>query len=318
MRFEPENRTRHSFTRARCPCHASDHGRDAHATGSVARAACQRAAGGIGWRAYLKFLHYTFFAVLGAAAGTWATHRFSAVELAGERAPQVVYLPALEAPTVEVGPSVAEARAEELAKVNAVLAVELAEVREALARTRENLAELRRPMDADVMSSALRAELKSGEVVVTGGYRLPDGTRLYAFVQPFVEQAPDGADMVRISSQFRSLADGVGAAAGLDNLATNAANTLQHGEVWVADEQREILELIDPIPGVSGMSAPSVTVKPGASSVIELGDMRLKVTPLLAADRESLDFEVRLEQPQVVGEPVSDAGADAVPLVAIV
>lgn len=262
-----------------------------------------------GWRSRsvsrpppLKFLHYTFFAVLGASLASWATHRFMSVVSVEERAPRVVYLPAPEAPTVSVGPGAAEseAKAEELAKVNEVLAGELTEVREALARARENLAELRRPMDGDVMSSALRAELKSGEVVVTGGYRLPDGTRIYAFVQPFVEQGEGGADVVRISSQFRLLEDEVGAAVGLDNLATNAANTLQHGEVWVEDEQREILELIDPIPGVSGARFPSVTVRPGTSSVIELGDMRLKVTPLLAADRESLDFEVRLEQPQVV------------------
>ena len=267
------------------------------------RAACKLVAGGIGWRANLKFLNYIFFAVLGASLASWATYRFLAVVPVEERAPQVVYLPAPEMPTVPVGPSVAEA--EELAKAKEALAGELAEVRESLRRTREHLAELRRPMEADVMSSALRAELKSGEVVVTGGYRLAEGMRLYAFVQPFVEKAADGADVVRISSQFRLLEDEVGAAVGLDNLATNAANTLQHGEVWMADEQREILELIDPIPGVSGASFPSLTVRPGTSSVVELGDMRLKVTPLLAADGESLDFEVRLEQPQAVAEAMN-------------
>ncbi len=219
-----------------------------------------------------------------------------------ERPPRVVYLPAPEAPPPTIPPQMAEAEAtaKALAEANATLAAELAEIRETLARTRENLAELRRPMDADVMSSAVRADLKSGEVVVTGGYRLPDGTRLYAFVQPFVEQGEGGADVVRISSQFRLLADDVGAAVGLDNLATNAENTLQHGEVWVAEEQREILELIDPILGVMGMTAPDVAMKPGASSVIEVQDIRLKVTPQLGADRESLDFEVRLEQPRPV------------------
>jgi hypothetical protein len=246
-------------------------------------------------------LYPIFFAVAGAAAGVWATQWFLAGERDEARAAQVVYLPAPAAPVVDRTGT--ETEVAELTKAKEALVGELAEVREALARTRENLAELRRPMDADVMSSALRAELKSGEVVVTGGYRLPDGTRLYAFVQPFVERAADGADVVRISSQFRFLEDEVGAAAGLDNLATNAANTLQHGEVWVAEEQREILELIDPIAGVSGMSAPNVTVRPGASSVIELGEMRLKVTPSLAADGESLDFEVRLEQPQAVAAP---------------
>lgn len=259
----------------------------------------------------MKFLHYTFSAVLGAALASWATHRFLALVSEEERAPRVVYLPAPEVLAVGGdGPGVAEAWVAELAAAKEALTGELAEVREALARTRENLAELRRPMDADVMSSAVRAELKSGEVVVTGGYRLPDGKRLYAFVQPFVEQATDGAEVVRISSQFRLLADDVGAAVGLDNLATNAANTLQHGEVWMAEEQREILGLIDPIPGVTGMSAPGVTVRSGTSSVIELGEMRLKVTPMLAADGESLDFEVRLEQPQAVGTPEPEAVVD--------
>ena|GEM_PF-3057763 len=200
------------------------------------------------------------------------------------------------------GPTAADL--ERAARENADLAAQLAEAREQLARhrtdlaeTRASLEELRRPMTADILSSALRAELKSGEAVVTGGYPLADGTRLYAFVRPVVEEQ-DGETTIRIDSLFRMLDDPAGAAVGLDNLATNAANTLQHGEVWIADELADVLDTLDMIPGTHGLSLPDVNVRPGQNAVIELGELRLKVTPDLAADGETLDFEVRLEQPR--------------------
>src|SRR5690606_24325189 len=100
------------------------------------------------------------------------------------------------------GPTAADL--ERAARENADLAAQLAEAREQLARhrtdlaeTRASLEELRRPMTADILSSALRAELKSGEAVVTGGYPLADGTRLYAFVRPVVEEQ-DGETTIRI------------------------------------------------------------------------------------------------------------------------
>ncbi len=184
----------------------------------------------------------------------------------------------------------------------------LAELDGELTRTRESLEELRRPMTGDLMSSALRAELKSGEVVVTGGYPLADGTRLYAFVRPMLEEV-DGATVVRIASTFRTLDDAAGSGVGLDNLATNAANTLQHGEVWVADEQREVFAALDA--GMTGglVSGPDITMRPGESAWIEVGNMRLKVTPALAAEPGSLDFEVRLEQPQPAIKEPQEAAA---------
>ena len=259
----------------------------------------------------MKFLNYTLTGVLGAALASFATYRLLD---GGVRAPAAVVEPstlrepveALVAPAAD-GPTLTEL--EELRRRNAELSAQLAEERArvaqngvVLARTREDLDELRRPMSADVMSSALRADMKSGEVVVTGGYKLPDGTRLYAFVQPTVEQV-DGADVVNIASTFRVLSDETGKAVGLDNLATNAANTLQHGEVWVAEEQEAVLGALENAPGMRGLSYPSVKVPTGVSSVIDVGgELKLKVTPKLAPDRERMDFEVRLEQNQVPPE----------------
>ena len=252
----------------------------------------------------MKALYYLLAFVSGAAVASWGTRHWLA--LAGQLGATSVVTIRGPAPAA---PSLAEANtAEEAQAENRALTVELAAAREkltqaeaALAATRENLAVLRRPMETDLISSTLRANLKSGEVVVTGGYRLPDGTRAYAFVQPVVGQT-EGRDVVTISGELRTMDEATGAAVGLDNLATNADNTMQHGEVWVEDERRVIYEALDHVSAPAAVSLPQMTVAPGRTSTIAVGEMSLTVTPTLGADRESLDFEVRLEQAKLAAQ----------------
>lgn len=205
------------------------------------------------------------------------------------------------------------AEVERLKRQKEALEAELAALRARLARSelettvaRENLAELRRPLTQDVMSSTLSAELSSGEVVVTGGFRLPDGTRMFAFVQPTLEKV-EGADVVRITSALRIVGDEIGGAVGLDSLATNADNTLQHGEVWLAEEKRDVFRALDADPEATAVLMPDVTVLPGVGSVIQVGDLRLKVTPTLGSEPDRLEFEVRVEQPRMVTPPGAPA-----------
>ena len=244
----------------------------------------------------MKFLNYTLVGVVGAAIATLVNSRISYFETVEPSASAVVR-----------PRPVAGAAAAELAKITtekAELGAELAEARAklvehdaVLAQTKQSLEELRRPMMTDMMSSALRAELKSGEVVVTGGDRLSNGKRLYAFAQPVIQQV-GGKDMVKIESRFLSVTDEAGKSVGLDSIATNASNTLQHGEVWVADEQTSVLAKLNASADTDLLTSPSITVIPGSSGAIELGDLKLKVTPVISADHVNMDFEVRLEQPQ--------------------
>lgn len=256
----------------------------------------------------MKALTYILVAVLGAAAASWITWQLIAPS-EGETDARIVITRVESVPTqpplAELNPASVERLAREKAESEAeveTLRVRLAKLDGELARTRESLEELRRPLTSDLLSSALRAELKSGEVVVTGGYALADGTRLYAFMQPVLERV-DGEDVVRITSTFRTLDDAVGRKVGLDNLATNAANTLQHGEVWIADEQRQVFEALDADMVGGLVNGPAVTMRPGESTWIEVGTMRLKVTPALTNEPGRLDFEVRLEQPQTAPVP---------------
>ncbi len=210
---------------------------------------------------------------------------------------------------------------EELAKLekeNGELGVQLAEARTqladreaALVKTKEALDELRRPMTEDILSSSLRAEMKSGEAIVTGGYRLPDGKRLYAFATPVLERAEDGTQQVKIGFQMLKLTDEQGESVGLGTLSTNAANTLQHGEVWLADEYAEVLQKLKGTPGKAGTSvSPDLTVRFGTSGVIDTGDFKLKVTPERSDASNGLNVELRLEQPSVTPlPPVSPEGS---------
>jgi hypothetical protein len=191
-----------------------------------------------------------------------------------------------------------------LIEENAELKAQLEEARTSLAehdstlkQATAQLEELRRPMVADILSSTLRAELKSGEVVVTGGYPLSDGRRLYAFAKPTI-QAVDGVNEVLIEGRYFTLTDEVSKSVGLDNLATNAANTLQHGEVWVPGEEEAVLSKLQAAPGADMLICPKLFVQPGRSGTISVGDIQLKVTPSLVENGDSLGLELRLEQPQ--------------------
>ena len=128
--------------------------------------------------------------------------------------------------------------------------------------------------------------------------------------QPVIQQV-DGADVVKIESRFLATTDEVGKSLGLDTIATNAANTLQHGEVWVADEQASVWSKLDAASGSDFVEMRAITVPSSGSGAIQCGTLQLKVSPVVSADHSNMDFEVRLEQPQTPApvETKADAGA---------
>jgi hypothetical protein len=221
----------------------------------------------------------------------------------GIREQRVTRVPMVVSPVV-VGPTFAEMG--RLLDEKSALSTSLAEVRQQLAdrevalqKVSAQLAQLRRPLTADVLSSTLQAELRSGEVVVTGGYRLPDGKRVYAFAQPTVEQTDHG-DRIRVGVRIFKVSDELGRTVGLDTLATNAANTMQHGEVWIADEFTQVAQTLTATGGAEATPAlPELILKTGESGQMDAGDMKIDVTPVVGADHQALEFEVRVEQPQV-------------------
>lgn len=246
---------------------------------------------------------------------------FGAFWFAGRRpAPESV------PPELKPDPGATAARATSAANFDAAAAAELARLRSEVRLLREQLdstrgsleetsatleqatqelARLRRPLEVDMASATLRANLAPGEGVVTGGYRLPDGTRLFAFVE--TDALPDGG--IGLMSRFFSVPDELGRSLGLDTLSTEAANTLQHGEVWVRDELAEVAGKLEQNPAAKILSAGVASITPGKGGAVpiisEEGAPPLSLNVHAVYDeRRNLDFELRVESlPAVAAEP---------------
>lgn len=194
-----------------------------------------------------------------------------------------------------------------LERENAALREKLAAVRErastdgeAAVLDRERLEELRRPMSRDVISSTLRAKLKPGESVVTGGALLPggDGRRLFIFGRP-EQQTKQGKATVTFQGRIVTLSDEAAKSVGLEGLMTNSANTLQHGEVWAPGEEAAVMERLSAHArtkgGVDVLNSPQITTLSGGEGSILVGDsFRTKVLPVIQADG-GIDLEMRVE-----------------------
>lgn len=223
------------------------------------------------------------------------------------QAPQPPGLPRpVATPASTPAPAYDAAAASELARLRAEAAslreqldaaqssLELTNV--ALDETARELERLRRPLEVDMASATLRANLAPGEGVVTGGYRLPDGTRLFAFVE--TDALPDGG--LGVTGRFYSVPDELAQTLGLQTLATEAANTLQHGEVWVRDELTEIASRIEKNPTARLVSSGSSAIPLGRMTAVPLpGD---PVAPTLSFnvsavydEQRNLDLELRME-----------------------
>lgn len=229
--------------------------------------------------------------------------------VAGHRAVKIAHTPA--PPRIEaVAPAGAQAPvspdAAELARLRSEIKrlrdqldstrTSLDETSRALAQTGDELERLRRPLDVDMASSTLRASLAPGEGVVTGGYRLPDGNRLFAFVE--TDALPDGG--VGVASRFFAVPEDIVQTLGLQTLSTEAANTLQHGEVWVRDELIQIADALEKTPGARLLSAGNAAIQPDRPSDVPLpnspGETPLSLNVRATYDKDrNLDLQLRVE-----------------------
>jgi hypothetical protein len=154
-------------------------------------------------------------------------------------------------------------------------------------------------MTMDVISSTLSATVQPGETIVTGGSPMPNGKRLFVFATP-THSSHQGQPTIDVDTRFLALPDSAAALLGLDKLATSAANTLQHGEVWAPGESDASLAKLDQDSGANTLNAPSIRLLPGREGAVNYGEdggemLQLKVLPKLTADGRAFDMEVRLE-----------------------
>ena len=153
---------------------------------------------------------------------------------------------------------------------------ELNELKDELDRTKSELESLSRPLNENgVLSSAVNAVVGEGESLVTGGYQLADGRYELTFITPkgvdSSGQAP-GMDQIIIEARSMVVDDAFVEVSGLDTLATNARNTLQHAEAWSGDDVFDTFKSASEAEGVDMSSSPTVTTRPNEVFTVEMVD----------------------------------------------
>ena len=153
---------------------------------------------------------------------------------------------------------------------------EVSELRSELDRTKTELESLSRPLNEnDVLSAAVNAVVRPGESLVTGGYQLADGRYELTFITPKgVSNSGEspGSDQILIEAKSMVVDDAFVELSGLESLATNARNTLQHAEAWSGDDVFNTFKSASESDGVDMNASPTVVTRPNEVFSVEMVD----------------------------------------------
>jgi hypothetical protein len=157
----------------------------------------------------------------------------------------------------------------------------------------DKLEGLRRPMDALetlVGSAAVKATIKSGETIVTGGYPLDDHTRAFSFSKATLVER-NGKKFVQIENRQLALDQQAVADAKLESLTTNAAHVLQNAEVWDGAEAKNVIARL------SGKTVciSSSDIALGERTTMGAGSEQWEFVATPTPGQNSLDVEMRVE-----------------------
>jgi hypothetical protein len=184
-----------------------------------------------------------------------------------------------------------------LEREKSLLQAELDRTRAELEQTQAELSELKRPMEKDVVSSSLNAELLPGEVLVTGGYQTADGAVHFTFVEPTAPVGANGRDQVTFATRQIALDPKLVEELGINSLETAAGNVLQHGEAWAGEDYRQFIEEVKQHPGTMVLTSPAITTRLEQDATVEVGALKLDLSAT-NGPTGGLNVQLRVEMPR--------------------
>lgn len=163
------------------------------------------------------------------------------------------------------------------------------------------LAEISAPLQGDMASTMFNADVKQGQSVVTGGYQTADGRNQFTILKPRVVTDRNGKQQIEIDSNLVAMSQEDTRQSGLDSLATNARNTLQHAESWEESDVSGTMELIRNSTSSEHLGQPKTVVEPGGKFSIEMtsddrSSYTLSGTAELSPDGSGVVLKARIEQ----------------------
>jgi hypothetical protein len=119
-------------------------------------------------------------------------------------------------------------------------------------------------------STMFNADIKKGQSLVTGGYQTADGRNQFTILKPTVVRDSNGNELIQIDSKLIAVSPDDTVQSGLNSLATNAKNTLQHAESWEESDVSSTMEKIQNSDGSEYLGEPKVVVAPGREFTIQM------------------------------------------------
>ncbi len=150
-------------------------------------------------------------------------------------------------------------------------AEEVKVLRRELETVKAQLEKISRPLGQDVLSSTVNCEIIPGETLLTGGYMTADGNYELTFLTPRSVTLKDGSEGFEVKCIIFSVGSDFVEAHGLEKFATNAKNTLQHGEAWKQDEVIKTFQAASKTDGAGVLSTPTVTGRASTPFTLSFG-----------------------------------------------
>jgi transcription elongation GreA/GreB family factor len=142
--------------------------------------------------------------------------------------------------------------------------------KEHLDSVERQLEQISAPLVEDMASTMFNADIKKGQSLVTGGYQTADGRNQFTILKPTVVRDSNGNELIQIDSKLIAVSPDDTVQSGLNSLATNAKNTLQHAESWEESDVSSTMEKIQNSDGSEYLGEPKVVVAPGREFTIQM------------------------------------------------
>lgn len=150
-------------------------------------------------------------------------------------------------------------------------------------------------------STMFNADIKRGQSLVTGGYQTADGRNQFTILKPSIISGADGSKQIQIDSNLIAMSRNDTTQSGLDSLATNAKNTLQHAESWEESDVAGTMQMLQNSSDSEHLGQPKIVVAPGEKFTIQMtsddqSSYTLSGTADLSLDGSGVVLKARIEQ----------------------
>lgn len=170
--------------------------------------------------------------------------------------------------------------------------------------TEAKLNDVLEPLKKDIQSSTLETEVNSEHTVVTGGFQVSDGVFEYTLTTPTVRVDELGRKVVDLEHKRLAITQDNLERLGLKSLATNANNTLQHGETWSPSQTMDFLAKItaaqgdaEPRGGIDSLAAPRIRLLDGQAGEVQIDTYRAKFKATISDSGHGVRLELCTKQP---------------------